>query len=383
MLWASIFAHMGLGIVLAWFFVIYYINGSGKAKVFLDILLGLGGNAGAIFILHTTFKIEDTTTNLLSIASCFFSFMVATIGFLIVLANTIKDNENDKKQIIRLRDIIIGQTSWVKEFRDLRMKEIDGILDYETLKKREEIISQQESIISDKQKFLDEEFKRLDEIGKQKVRMSLPEKSNITVSKEFIDLMPSYFKDVVRCITEMNTLEQEYLENAEEFNINTVKSYLYALASSISSNIFGNNSVDIRIHFRYYNKEKQGYDKLIAIRGNQIISQNMTFIPYSEDNMIVKSYECKRALIKSINYLHDFQSDNHVVWKDYLTYTFHDLKSEDIPYLSFGISVKNEIRYKKIFYYLNYVNFEEYLQEKIEILHTKYNLEHILYGGGE
>lgn len=381
MLWASMFAHAGLGIVLAWFFVIYYINGSGKAKVFLDILLGLGGNAGAIFILQTTFKIEDITINLLSIASCFFSFMIATIVFLVALANTIKDNENDKIQIIRLRDIIIGQTSWVKEFRDLRMKEIDGILNYENLKKREEIIRQQESIINDKQKFLDEELGRLDEIGSKKVRMSLPEKSNITISKEFVDLMLSYFKDAVRCIVEMNTLEQECLEDVENFDVNTVKAYLFALASSISSNIFGNNSVDIRIHFRYYNKEKQGYDKLIAIKGNKIISQDMTFIPYSEDNMIVKSYECKRALIKSINYQHDFQGDNHAVWKDYLTYTFHNLKSEGIPYLSFGISVKNEIRYRKIFYYLNYVNFEEYLQEKIEILHTKYKLEHILYGG--
>lgn len=381
MLLASVLAHIALGCTFGLFFVIYYINGDGKAKLFFESLLGIGGNIGGIFILYNTFKIDDVAINLISIASCLFSFLFITVALVIILAFVIKDEENDKNNIIRIRDIIIGQTSWVKEFRDLRMKEIDGILDYENLKKREEKISQQESIIDDKQKFVDEELKRLDEIGKQKVRMSLPEKSNITVSKEFVDLMPSYFKDVVRCITEMNTLEQEYLENAEEFDINTVKSYLYALASSISSNIFSNNSVDIRIHFRYYNKEKKGYDKLIAIKGNQIISQDMTFIPYSEDNMIVKSYECKRALIKSINYLHDFQSDNHVVWKDYLTYTFHDLKSEGIPYLSFGISVKNEIRYKKVFYYLNYVNFEEYLQEKIEILHTKYKLEHILYGG--
>lgn len=65
-----------------------------------------------------------------------------------------------------------------------------------------------------------------------------------------------------------------------------------------------------------------------------------------------------------------------------MTYTFYNVKSDNIPYLSFGISLKNEIRYKKIFYFLNYINFfEEYLQEKIETLHLNYDLENILYGG--
>ena len=138
MLIASILAHAGLGIVLALFFVIYYVNGNGKAKIFFEILLGLGGNAGAIFVLYRTFKIEDTTVNLFSMASCFFSFIIATIIFVIIFANMIKDKENDKLQIIRLRDIIVGQTSWVKEFRDKRMKEIDDVLDYNKLRQKEE-----------------------------------------------------------------------------------------------------------------------------------------------------------------------------------------------------------------------------------------------------
>lgn len=116
MLIASILAHVGLGIVLALFFVIYYINGNGKAKIFFEFLLGLGGNAGAIFVLYRTFKIEDTTVNLFSMASCFFSFIGATIIFVIIFAHMIKDKENDKKPVIRLRDIIVGQTFWVKEF---------------------------------------------------------------------------------------------------------------------------------------------------------------------------------------------------------------------------------------------------------------------------
>lgn len=385
MLTASVLAHMGLGIVLSLFFVLYYVNGDGKNKLFLELLLGLGGNAGAIFILYKTFNVEDTTVNLLSIATCFFSFILATIIFVIIFSNMIKDKENDKNQIIRLRDIIIGQTSWIKEFRDMRMKEIDETLDYNNLKKREEEIKKQESIINCEKKYLEEEAARINEMGKRKVRLCLPEKSSITVSKEFIELMPSYFKDIVRCITEMNALEKEYLGgDAKDMDINMLKSYLYALSTSISSNIFNSNSCDIRIHFRCYNKQKKGYEKLVAIKGNQIFAQEMTFIPYNEENMIAKSYECKRALIKSINCSYDYKSDNNAIWKDYLTYTFNNLKTDNIPCLSFGISLKNETRYKKLFYYLNYITFfEEYLQEKIESLHNKNNITDILYGGHE
>ena len=383
---ASMLAHIGLGIVLALFFVIYYINGNGKTKIFFEILLGLGGNAGAIFILYKTFKIEDTTVNLFSIASCFFSFIIATVIFVIIFAYMIKDKENDERQIIRLRDIIVGQTWWVKEYRDKRVREIDEGLDYDKLKQKEELLNHHEQEIAIKNRLLEEETERIEKLGQKKIRLRLPEKSNITITKEFIDVMPSYFKDVVRCISEMNTLEQEYLNivNTENMDINNIKSYLYALSTAISSNIFNSNSGDIRIHFRYYDKDKCGYVKLAAIKGNQIFVQDMTFIPYDKENMINKSYECKRALIKSINSTYDYSSDNNAIWKDYLTYTFYNLKIDNIPYLSFGISLKDEFRYKKLFYFLNYIAFfEEYLQEKIETLNNKYNLEYILYGGDE
>ena len=365
---------------MRYFFVLYYINGEGKWKVFIEFLLGMGGNIGGIFIFHNVFKIENVSISLISIAACLFSFLFFTFILVIAFAYLIKDNENEEKQIIRLRDIILGQTSWVKRYKDKRMTEIDEKLDYNKLKQREENITKQEIMISEKQRFIDEETKKINELGNRKLRFMLPEKSNIVISKEFIQLMPSYFKDVVRCIIEMNNFETKYIDN-EVMDLNTLQAYLFALALSISSNIFNNNSDDVRIHFRYYNKSKKGYEKIIAINGRKILQQEMTFIPYETNNMIVKSYECKRALIKSINCEYDFKSDNFAIWKDYLTYTFYNLKTEDIPYLSFGISLKNEIRYKKLFYFLNYICFEEYLQDKIETLHNKYNIEHILYGG--
>lgn len=117
MFMASILAHIGLGIVLALFFVLYYINGQdGKWKIFIEILLGLGGNAGAIFVLLKAFEVEDNTVKMLSVAACLFAFIVFVILFVIAFSFMIKDRENEGKPIIRLRDIIIGQTQWIKQF---------------------------------------------------------------------------------------------------------------------------------------------------------------------------------------------------------------------------------------------------------------------------
>lgn len=375
MLTASILAHIALGALFALFFVLYYINGDGKWKVFLEILLGSGNFAG-MFILYKTFKINDTAVNLFSIAACMFSFLIITFLFIILLSFVIKDKEND--DIMRLRDIIFGQASWIKEFRDKRKKEIDEKLDYNILKNKETELNNREQVIKNKESYLNEEFDKLEQLGNKKLKFSLPEKSNIVLTAEYIEMIPSYFRDIINCILEMNAFEKRYIEEGE-FNFSSLRAYLISLSTTISSNIFNSNSTDIRIHFRYYNKEKNGYDKLIAIIGKKIIKQDMTLIPYNSDNMIIKSYECKRALIKSINYNHDYESHNKAIWKDYLTYTFYNFETGGVPALSFGISVKNETRYKKMFYILNYIKFEEYLQEKIDNLNTYCDLQNIIY----
>lgn len=311
-------------------------------------------------------------------AACMFSFLIITFLLIILLAFIIKDKEND--DIIKLRDIIFGQASWVKEFRDKRKKEIDEKLDYNILKNKEHELDNREQIIKGKELYLKEEFNKLEQLGNKKVRLHLPEKSNIVVTNDYIEMIPSYFRDITNCILEMNAIEKKYLDEGE-FTFRSLRAYLMSLSTIISSNIFNSNSTDIRIHFRYYNKDKNGYDKLIAIIGKKIVKQDMTFIPNNTNNMIMKSYECKRALIKSINYNFDYKSHNKAIWKDYLTYTFYNFETEGIPVLSFGISVKNETRYKKIFYILNYIKFEEYLQEKIDNLHSFCNLQNIIYGG--
>lgn len=381
MLIASIFAHIALGCLFSLFFVLYYIQGDSKWKLYLEMLIGLGGNVGGIFILDNIFQINDPEIRVMSVAACIFAFLILTFILLVVFSYVIRDKDN--KYIIRLRDILLGKYSWINTYYESRKSEIDERLNISVLENRENTILQKENEILEKQKYISEETEKLNSLGKSKIKMLLPEKASIIITKEYIDIMPSFFKDVINCISELNYYESEMLEKYDNVDIRIFKSYLISIASTISSNIFNGNSTEIRIHFRFYNKNLNGYEMLIAVIGSKVESRELTFIPYNQDNMILKSYECKRALIRSINSDHDYQSHNYKVWKDYLTYTFYNLEIQHIPILSFGISVKNETRYKKTFYFLNYIKFEEYLQEKMESLNSKFEIKTILYGGSK
>ncbi len=66
-----------------------------------------------------------------------------------------------------------------------------------------------------------------------------------------------------------------------------------------------------------------------------------------------------------------------------MTFAFYNLVRNEKPYLSFGISVKNEVRYKDVFYFLNFVELENYLNDYIEQVDAIINIADLLYGRKE
>lgn len=380
MLIASILAHIALGAMLALIFILYYVNGDGKWKIFLEIVIGTGGNIGGIFLLDNWLKIEDSVLRMYSIAGCIISFLLFTVGMLIIFSFVIKDK--DDKDIIRLRDIMLGQTSWINKYYERRAKEIDNKLNIPTLEKREKEIEKREKSLEEKESYIQEEMEKLSQISEKRLRLNLPENAHIVLNKEYIEAMPSYIGNVILCINNIISCTKMVLDKSDEkIDVTTLKSYFGWLATYISNDIFGGNSSDVRIHFRIYDPQKQGYVKLVAVSGKDVVKKEMTIIPYNDDSMIKKSYECRRALIKSINSEHDYRSNNHSVWQDYMTYTFYDVKYEEIPLLSFGISVKNAIRYKKVLHFLNYFRIEDFLQNNIEQINERIDIGQAFYGG--
>ena len=382
MLGASIFSHIALGALLSLIFILYYINSDSKWKLFLEIIIGAGGNVSGIFLLDNWLKPNDTVIRMYSIGSCIISFLMVTFILLVIFSYIIKDK--DDKDIIRLRDIMLGQTSWINKYYERRSREIDNRLNISALESKAADLTKRENSVIEKEKYIKEEQEKLSQLTNKKLRFNLPENANIVLNKEYIEAMPSYISDIIRCINDVDACTNMVLNKPKEtLDITSIKSYFVSLATYISSDIFGGNTPDVRVHFRIYDVEKNGYVKLVAVIGKNIVNKDLTVIPYDDDSMIKKSYECRRALIKSINSDHDYKSNNYTVWEDYLTYTCYDIKYRGIPFLSFGISIKNAVRYRKILHFLNYFRIEDFLQHNIEQIDEHINLAEVFYGGSD
>ena len=212
--------------------------------------------------------------------------------------------------------------------------------------------------------------------------MRLPEDRNITLNQEYITTMPSYVEDFFTCVQGITHQTDEFLSLPKDsIDEAALKAYLLSIATHVSVDLLGAPRSDGRVHFRIYDKTNNGYQKYVAVMGGTIAMKGMTFIPYNTTNMIARSYECKRALIKSLNSAHHYEGKNCKIWKEYLTYTFTDLLYDGKPYLSFGISIKNVERFKKNSHFINYFQFETFLQYNLERVNASVDIASILYGG--
>ena len=372
MLYATI-CFISIGAIIGFMFTLFLINFDGKWKLLLETLFGIGGSGLSIYTLCDFFMIYDQKLKFITTTSYIFGFFISTIVSLMVMCRLIKDK--DDNDILRIRDILLGEKSYIKTYYKKRKSEIENKLPL--LEERERKIEQAEKALENERKYLDTELDKLSQLGTKKLKFVLPDKKSIYLNKEFVDSLPSYISDLSKCISDI----KDHTYMFSEKNIiskNDLTSYFLSVALFIAQDLFGGKSREVRIHFRLYNEQSQYYEKLIAIVGSEILSKDMTPIPFG-NSMIQRSFECKRALIKSINSDFDYQSNNYTVWKDYMTYTFYNLKRNDEPYLTFGISVKNEVRFKTLFYFLNYFKIEQYLEEYVELIDEKFNIENVLY----
>lgn len=372
-----------MGMLFGIIFVLLFINFDAQWKVWLEMLFGAGGSAGGLLYFFKIFNIKNQDQMFLATLCFVVSMILSIIISLFVMCILIKDK--DDTDILRIRDILLGQKSYIEKYYQSRQQEIDDKLNIKKLQEREKEISESERKINEEKMFLESEETRILELGKSKLCMELPINRKITITKEFMRIMPSYTKDICDCMNAINSQTLLFLDRHKN-DINSInqfdlKAYLSSVSTYILNGIFGSGD-GVRIHFRYYSYEDNGYKMLVAVSNGSKRITSMTIIPYDSDNMIRQSYKVKRGLIKSINAQHDYQSNNCVTWQDYFTYSFYNLKLQNnIPYLSFGISVKNSERYKKIFYFMNYCTFEECLKENIEMINDSIDLSKIIYGG--
>lgn len=377
-MWYILMAFGVIGIIIGAIFTFFLINFDSKWKVVLEGIVGIGGFGFGISTLCEFYTITEQIPKLIATIGYGIGFLGSTVLFLVILCYIIKDKDNTDN--IRIRDILLGQKSYIEKYYQKRMDEIDQKLGIPKLIERENKVSQRENSVKQKEQFIEEQKKEIEKLGTSKLRINIPYEHNIILSKELLESMPEYIYGLAKFIGDLKD-ETELQKNSIQ-NKTELTAYLYLIATYVMKDIFETSSESIRVHFRYYDKIEEKYVKLVAISGKNIVTRGMTPIPYN-NSLIEKSYECNCALIKSINSEYDYQSNNYTVWQDYMTYAFYNISENDMPILTFGISVKNRTVHKNKFYFLNYFKIEQYLEDAIDSINEKCDIRKILYGSEE
>jgi hypothetical protein len=371
------FGSVGLGIITSLLFTLLFVNFDATWKKTLSTLFSACIGGTGIWGIFKTTQADNSTMIWLSIGIFAISFTLMYVLLMLVLCKLLKDN--DQRNVLRIRDIILGQKKYIDIYYDQRSAEIKQSLNYDNLKQWETDIKRREEHCIKQAEQLESEREELNNLTDGKLRIKLPESKNLAVTKEFLNLFPSYVDSFSSFAEGIKKETDLFLGEYDTIGIAELKIYLTILSVQILEHLFGKYARDVRIHFRFYDKKKNGYSKLISIINGKSSLRDLTFIPYDQANMILKSYECKRALIKSHNLKYDYKGNNSTIWTEYITGTFYNIQVNKIPCLSFGISVKNSTKYKHLSNFLNYCKFESYIQEEIERIDERFNIISVLY----
>lgn len=375
---AGIICYAIIGLVIGVIFSLLFITFDSSWKKIVTSLMGLGGTTGIISYMNDFYEIKNQEMKFWTTSFLYIMFLISFFTMMLIMCKLIKDK--DDKDILRIRDILLGQKSYINKYYEKREKEIDVRLGIPILEEREEIVRQKEIALENKEKNLKEEKEEIDKLGENKLRINIPYNNKIVLTKELLESMPEYIYGLGKFIVD--------LQVNTETQCNTIQSksdfitFLYLISTFIIKDIFETSSDSIRIHFRYFNEISNCYEALTVINGKEVITKKLTPIPYN-NSLIQKSYECKRALIKSVNADFDYQANNYTVWQDYMTYAFYSFTKNEIPVLTFGISVKNKTIHKNIFYFLSYFNLEQYLEDAFVKINEVFNLINLTKNGGE
>ncbi len=305
--------------------------------------------------------------------------MAAFIIVLLITAFIIKDK--DDKNVIRIRDIILGQKAYIDDYYRGRTKEIDQKLNIEELTNREEKLTKREKACMAEEKRIADENEKIRNLGKSKIKISLPDEKLVVLNQSFIDILPSFVNDISYLYSNLHRINNDMLgRDPDCVQSKDFKSYFMQQATYIMDSLF-NGGQDIRVHYRIYDEKSELYKLFIAVTGKEKhIESTLTPMPF-KGTMIEKSYECKRGVIKSINSEAHKDGTHYTKWKDYLTLTFFNITRNGKPVLTMGISVKNAERYKNLFYFLEYVEFDTFINDLLEEINEEFDIPSILYGG--
>ena len=177
-----------IGVLFGIIFTLLFINFDSQWKIWLEMLFGAGGSAGGLLYFFKVFNVKNQNQMFLT-TLCFVGSMVLSIIIsLFIMCILIKDK--DDTDILRIRDILLGQKSYIEKYYQSRQQEIDDKLNIKKLQEREKKVSEREKEVTDNERklkedkiFLESEEKRILDLGKTKLCLELPVNKKITITK--------------------------------------------------------------------------------------------------------------------------------------------------------------------------------------------------------
>ena len=184
------FGSISMGLFIGLIFTLLYVSLDATWKKFITFFLTTGTSGAGVWLIYDRLKITDINTIFISVGCICVSCLIFFVIFMLLMCKIIKDNDNENT--LRVRDILLGQKAYITNYYESRNKEIDAKLNNPLLEERERILSQNEQKYTEKNELLEKEIEEFDKITEKKLRIHLPEKKNLVVTKECIELFPSF-----------------------------------------------------------------------------------------------------------------------------------------------------------------------------------------------
>jgi len=322
---------------------------------------------GILYAARQYLEVESSKVikpSFLYMVAFFLSFAIVFIG----ICYLIKTQKAEKVKL-RVLDIVLGYSKMLEMYYSSRQKEIENQLGLEELQRERK-----------KNEFILEKIQRKErEInalvnGASLIVLNLPMGAFHPISDHFVNALPLYIKNYADFCSELNSITDKYIAeytDGEDKNITVWAAYFVSLCNAINTTLFDTHKSAVRSHVRILVNDV--YIKLISVRGNCEITQDLTPIP-RDKGMIHYAYKVHSSLVRSLNPNCHYECKNDSTWNDYITFVIEGFEENGYPVLSVGVSVSNSEKYQDFLYFINYLHIEEVINNSIQKMSQSYNL---------
>jgi len=182
------------GLLVAGFSIILYVTFDARFKKTILTLLDAGGSLGFLGLLHSYFGITSYSEKMVTAIAFVASFVLTFCGLLYFVCQLIKDR--DDADIIRFRDILLGQKDYITKYYEMRKKQIDDKLQISKLEQRERAVAYREKICNEEESRLLDISNSLTKQTKKKIYIKLPENKRILLSTTYPNISIKFEKSV-------------------------------------------------------------------------------------------------------------------------------------------------------------------------------------------